>query len=128
MNEGSKDFALGLIIGGLIGAAVALLYAPMAGVDARRRVGEKAGEFADDARGKATEVAGSVRGRAGEVVGTVRERAKETVDQARSGIEDLRGRFSASVDAGREAAQEKQEELEQRVEESAAPVIRPDTA
>ena len=86
MSEGNKDFALGLLIGGLIGAAVALLYAPMAGVDTRRRIGERAGELAEDARGKAGEVAGAARERATEVVGTARERATEVVGTARERV------------------------------------------
>lgn len=117
MSDGSKDFALGLIIGGLIGAAVALLYAPMAGEDTRRRVGEKLGGLADEAKGKATEIAGTARERVGEVATTLRER-----------VEDLRGRVTTAIEAGREAAQEKQEELGQRVEETSAPVINPETA
>lgn len=127
MSDGSKDFALGMIIGGMIGAAVALLYAPMAGVDTRRRVGERASEWAGEARGKAGEWAGGVRERAGEVASSVRERAGEVAEQARSRVGELRHRVETSVEAGREAAQEKQEELEQRVDDSAAPIISPET-
>ena len=101
MSDGSKDFALGLIIGGLIGAAVALLYAPMAGEDTRRRVGERLGDLAEEAKGKASGVAESARERATGALGTARERVGEVTTTLRERVEDFRGRAASAMEAGR---------------------------
>lgn len=127
MSEGSKDFVAGFFIGGLIGAAVALALAPMPGADVRRRVGERAGEWTDEARAKAEELAGTARERVGEVTATLRDRAGEVTHQAMERVDDLRSRMNAAVEAGREAAQEKHEELAQRVEESGTPIVPPES-
>jgi len=51
-NEGSKfgPFALGLIVGGAIGAALALLYAPAEGSELRRGMSEKLDDLVDGAK------------------------------------------------------------------------------
>ncbi len=42
MAQNGNGFTKGLLIGGLVGAAIALLYAPKSGVDLRRHMGKKA--------------------------------------------------------------------------------------
>ena len=122
-NSNSRDFALGLVIGGLIGAAAALLYAPMAGVEARRKVGERATEYAGRRDRRVSSPCARERQNGHRSGG-----ADGIVEQARSRVDELRGRVTAAVDAGVEAAKEKQDELEERIDETAAPVINPENA
>ena len=44
-KEGNIDFLKGLLIGGLIGAAVGILYAPKSGKETREQIAKKSDEF-----------------------------------------------------------------------------------
>lgn len=69
----------GLIVGGLIGAAVALLSAPQSGVETRQMLRERSTELKD----KAAEVADKTRSQAQQVISTTRERVGEVSRTAR---------------------------------------------
>ena len=134
MNE-KRDFVLGMLVGSAIGAAVALLYAPQTGDVTRdmikQKAGEakdKAGELATTAKEKATTVAGNLSSTVSEKASTVRESAMGVVDQVKSTAQDAMGRarnlvetktdqVAAAVDAGKQAYQEKRNELEADVQE-----------
>ena len=49
-HGGARTFAAGLMIGALIGAGVALLFAPHSGEDTRRLIRRKAKRLATDVR------------------------------------------------------------------------------
>jgi gas vesicle protein len=80
-NEGAAFFA-GLVIGGLVGAALALLLAPQSGEETRAQIRDKSLEYKDlaeerilEARQRATE-AGH---RAQEQISTLQEKSKEAL-------------------------------------------------
>jgi len=56
-KDTSTGFFSGLIVGAVVGAAVALLYAPQPGVETRRMVKEKAVEVKE----KAVKAAGKIK-------------------------------------------------------------------
>ncbi|MDD5312740.1 MAG: YtxH domain-containing protein [Dehalococcoidia bacterium] len=56
-KDASTGFFSGLILGAVVGAAVALLYAPQPGVETRRMVKEKAAEVKE----KAVKAAGKIK-------------------------------------------------------------------
>jgi gas vesicle protein len=145
MNE-KRDFVLGMLVGSAIGAAVALLYAPQTGDVTRDMIKQKAGEAKDkagelattakdkaselatNAKEKATTVAGNLSSTVSEKASTVRESAMGVVDQVKSTAQDAMGRarnlvetkkdqMAAAVDAGKQAYQEKRNELEADVQE-----------
>ena len=45
--HGARNFAIGLAVGALLGAGVALLFAPDRGVNTRRRLGRRIRQFRD---------------------------------------------------------------------------------
>ena len=49
-NEKASAFLLGAFIGGLIGGATALLFAPTSGKKLRRKISDKAEDFYEDAQ------------------------------------------------------------------------------
>jgi len=65
MNEsehgGAKTFTAGLLIGALVGAGVALLFAPQSGEETRRLIRRRAKHLADDARDRYEDVRHRVR-------------------------------------------------------------------
>jgi len=80
-SSGSGGILLAFLAGGLVGAGLALLYAPVAGREARERIGGLAGEFK-----KKTE----------EWTGDVKQKVEQFIDEERSVIK-------SAYDAGREA-------------------------
>ena len=87
---------LGFFIGGLVGAGVALLLAPQAGVEARQKIKE----LAEDAKGKAAEYAEKVKGQVTSTVG----KGKEILEEKKSLV-------TAAVEAGKEGYQKEKEKL-----------------
>lgn len=82
MANSKSDFFVGLLIGGALGAALALLYAPQSGEETRGKLKEKGGELKDKttdtyekARTRATEVGGTLKEKTATLASTVKESA-----------------------------------------------------
>ena len=89
MADNSGDlgsFLAGFVIGGLIGAGVALLMAPQSGEETRALIADKSIELRD----RAAETAGDVQARAGEFASQTAEAYDQQVK-----------RIQAAVDAGK---------------------------
>jgi gas vesicle protein len=103
-----------LLIGGSIGAILALLFAPKSGTELR-------GDIADVTRkgiDKSREAASYVGSKAGDVYGTVRDKAGDLVGGARDVASQKRGQVSAAIDAGKRAYAEEKRRTEPGVAET----------
>jgi gas vesicle protein len=110
-----------LLIGGGIGAIIALLFAPKPGTELR-------GDIADVTRkgiDKSREAASYIGSKAGDYYGTVREKAGEFVGTARDVASQKRGQFSAALDAGRQAYNEEKRKTELSGASEAKPTYPP---
>ena len=105
-----------LLLGVLIGAGVALLFAPRSGQETRREIRRKARQAGDAVKGVAEEVTGQVV----ESFEGAKARVEEQIDSARSAIESKKRQVSRAMEAGREAAQQAREDLERRLAETKA--------
>ena len=76
------------LLGGLVGAGVALLLAPQSGTETRRKMEE----LVDDVKEKASDCAG-----------TAKEKVVSTVDKAKELYKEKKVALSAAVEAGKEA-------------------------
>jgi len=106
----------GFLLGAAIGAGIALLMAPRAGVETRRGIKRGAQRARDAAQQVAQDVTDGV-------VGTfedARRRVEEQIDNAREAIELRTRQVTSAVEAGRAAAQEARLDLEQRLAETKA--------
>ena len=99
-----------LLIGGGIGAVIALLFAPKSGVellgdiaDATRKGIEKGKETASHLQERAGEYYEVGRERASEYIHTAQEKAGEFAERARSAAATTANPFTAAVEAGKEA-------------------------
>ena len=84
----SGSVLLAFVLGGMVGAGVALLLAPQSGTETRRKIKE----LADDVQEKATTYAG-----------TAKEKVVSTVDKAKELYEEKKSAVTAAVEAGKEA-------------------------
>jgi gas vesicle protein len=86
----------GFLIGGLIGAAAALLMAPQSGAKTRAMLREKGTELVDtaeqtmdQARARAEQAIEEARSRAKDVVSETRSRAERTLGKAQQRTEEM---------------------------------------
>ena len=70
MANNKSDFLVGLLLGGALGAALALLYAPQSGNETREKLKQKGDEIKD----KTTDSYEKARVRASEVGDTLKEK------------------------------------------------------
>lgn len=122
----SKGLAAGIIIGGAVGAVLALLFAPKSGKELRQDLAERSGDMYDKASDFAVEQSRKMgeyvnegKVRADELVRTARQQAgsllseaehlmndaRSRVGSAQSGIKDNVGRIQEAARAGADAFQ-----------------------
>jgi gas vesicle protein len=111
-----------LLIGGGIGAILALLFAPKSGqelrediADATRKGIEKGKETAAHLQEAAEDYYEVTRERASEMIHTAQEKAGELSERARSAAAQSANPFSAAIEAGKEAYKEEKRKNETRV-------------
>ncbi len=95
----AASVALGFILGGVMGASLALLFAPESG----RRTRERLRDLAADVRDKTIDVSEELR-----------DKAEEAVERGREVFEEKKSILSAAVQAGKEAMQRERERLSSR--------------
>jgi len=110
-----------LLVGGGIGAILALLFAPKSGqelrgdiADVTRKgvekgketaalVGEKAGDYYEVTREKAGELYSTAQEKAGEIYSTAQEKVGSVAEKAKSAVSSASNPFSAALEAGKDA-------------------------
>jgi gas vesicle protein len=91
--------ALGFILGGVLGASLAMLFAPESG----RRTRERLRDLAADVRDKTLDLSEDLR-----------DKAEDAVERGREAYEEKKSILSAAVQAGKEALQRERDRLASR--------------
>ena len=117
-----------LLIGGGIGAILALLFAPKSGqelrgdiADATRKGIDRSREAAQQLGDRAGEYYEATRTRAGELYTQAAERVGEVAQTARDAAARQTGTVAAAIDAGKKAYQEEKRKTEMSGRIEAAP-------
>jgi gas vesicle protein len=111
-EAGVGPFLLGLALG----AGAALLLAPRSGAATRREIRRRALRVRRAAEHVATDMTDTVV----DTFHDARRRVEDQIDSARHVIDIKRQQVQRAMEAGRAAAQEAREELEQRIAETKA--------
>lgn len=102
-NDGDfGSFVSGFMIGGLIGAAVALLLAPQSGEETRILIRDKSIELKDQVESTASDA----RVRAEELAKDARVRASEAQKSGQVVLEQQKSRIEDALEAGKKAAKD----------------------
>lgn len=101
-RSNSSSVILSFLLGGLTGAALAILFAPRSGKETRELLGEKIRETADKGR----EMKERVSSRSREVL----DEAADYVRERREGFEREKERLAAAVEAGRQKYREEKKD------------------
>ena len=128
-----------LLIGGGIGAVIALLFAPKSGQELRgdladatrkgidrsreaaQQLGERAGEYYESTRERAGELYNQAATRASEVYTQASEKVSEVAQTARATAARQTSTVAAAIDAGKKAYQEEKRKTELSGRIEAAP-------
>jgi gas vesicle protein len=117
-----------LLIGGGIGAVLALLFAPKSGqelrgdiADATRKGIDRSREAAQQLGDRAGEYYEATRNRATELYSQASERVSEAAQSARDAAARQTGTLTAAIDAGKKAYQEEKRKTEMSGRIEAAP-------
>jgi gas vesicle protein len=117
-----------LLIGGGIGAILALLFAPKSGqelrsdiADATRKGIDRSREAAQQLGDRAGEYYEATRGRASELYSQAADKVSEVAQGAREAASRQTGTISAAIDAGKKAYQEEKRKTEMSGRIEAAP-------
>jgi gas vesicle protein len=111
-----------LLIGGGIGAVLALLFAPKSGhelrgdiADATRKGLEKSRDTAVQLQERAGEYYEVTRGKAGEIYAAAQEKAGELTEKAKEAAVRSTNPFTAAIEAGKQAYHEEKRRTESSV-------------
>jgi len=102
-SSGASGVILAFLMGGLTGAALAMLFAPRSGRETRDLLGETLRDSAEKTRGVRDRAVGKGR--------EILEDASEYVERQRESLERRKDRLSAAIDAGRQAYKEEKEKM-----------------
>lgn len=112
-----QDIGIGpFLLGIVIGAGAALLFAPQSGEETRRGIAASARRVQQNAQDLVEDVSENVADKFRQVRDSVEERIEATLDA----VDDKRRRVSNAYNAGRAAAREARGELEQRIADTKA--------
>ena len=125
MAERDWNLVKAFVVGGLIGAAIGILFAPKSGKETRQELSLKADELMAKAReeyerasekGRAAYEAASLRmkefeGVAREKAGEIGEKVNELATQSAEKLADGSGRLKKAFDAGLEAYREEKNKI-----------------
>ena len=101
-NDDFGSFVSGFMIGGLIGAAVALLLAPQSGEETRLMIRDKSIALKDQVETTATDA----RVRAEELAQDAKTRASDAQKSGQVVLEEQKSRIEDALEAGKQAAKD----------------------
>jgi gas vesicle protein len=87
---------LAFLLGGVVGAGLALLFAPLSGRETRERIKDLVEDVKEKADGAVDEI---------------REKVKEALDVGKRALEEKKTMVSAAIEAGKEAMEKEKERL-----------------
>lgn len=106
------EFLTGFLLGGVVGAAAALLLAPASGEEVRETLRERGIEL----RARAGELTEEAQKRATELAEEARTRAAEAQERAHLAVGEQRTRLQGAIEEGKAAATKRKDELVSRFE------------
>ncbi|WP_026676614.1 YtxH domain-containing protein [Fictibacillus gelatini] len=112
----SKDFLIGALVGGIVGATTALLLAPKSGKELRTNIGEQATQIKD----KGSEITSRVREKSSAIVNTVSEQSNQVAGKVKELTSNIRRDISNWRSKGEEVKEKANDayiEVENKIED-----------
>ncbi len=107
-QNGGGSLLAGFMIGGLIGAASMLLFAPQSGRETRDAVQAGASDLKDRATDAAQRTVGQARSRAQQIASSARDKASDLQNQGMNMAADQLDRVAKAAQSGKKAIKDNQ--------------------
>jgi gas vesicle protein len=108
-NRTAKGLLIGFITGGIVGATIALLYAPKSGRELRSDIRLKKDELLDDtseylqiAKTKASDMINEGKRKSEELISDARKKANTLIGDANTILNDAKEKASTTIDSTKE--------------------------
>jgi gas vesicle protein len=118
-NNRGFEFLTGLVVGGVVGAATVLLMAPASGEETREQIRVRSRELKN--RGEALGTDAKVQVQKATKEG--QKRVSEVQERTGLALEEQKVRLAEVIDAGKQAASQRKDELLNRFEADKAPKV-----
>jgi gas vesicle protein len=118
-NNRGFEFLTGFVLGGIVGAATALLLAPASGEETRDQIRARSGELKN--RGEA--LGDEAKMQMHKVTKEGHKRVSDVQERAGLALEEQKERVVEAIDAGKQAASQRKGELMDRFEADKAPKV-----
>ena len=102
----AKPVLTGFLVGGIVGAATALLFAPRSGEETRAEIRNKAVELRDRTTETVNDTVAQARSRAQEIKNSVSEKAEELKQRGKHVVGQQLDRVSQAAEDGKKKVQE----------------------
>jgi gas vesicle protein len=107
-DDNSLELTFAFLLGGVVGATIALLFAPASGEQTRRRIKEATDEVSTNVK----EEYGRIRDKAEIEMSRLKNRASDGINQAKSYYDQKKSKLKEAYSEGKRAFEEEQEKDE----------------
>ncbi|QED48968.1 YtxH domain-containing protein [Cytobacillus dafuensis] len=121
----TKDFLIGALIGGMVGAAAALFLAPKSGKELRSNINEqaivlkgKSGQFRDTAKAKGTQLAVVAKEKSNVIAQTVSKQSTDIVNKVKSMTPTVKTIGKVENSDTDKSEQAKSDDIQKKLEET----------
>jgi gas vesicle protein len=104
-TNNTKSVLIGLLIGGLVGAAAMLLFAPQSGKRTRAQIQQRSIQLRDRTTNNIIKAVAQVRSETNRITAEVQEKAEELKQLGQDKLVKQLDRVSAALDAGKTAVE-----------------------
>lgn len=104
-DDNSLELTFAFLLGGVVGATIALLFAPASGEQTRRRIKEATDEVSTNVK----EEYGRIRDKAEIEMSRLKNRASDGINQAKSYYDQKKSKIREAYSEGKRAFEEEQE-------------------
>jgi gas vesicle protein len=105
-TSAAKPVLSGFLVGSVIGAATALLFAPRSGEETRAEIRDKAVEIRDHATETVKDTVSQARSKVGDVRDNVRDKVEELKQRGKYTVNKQLDRVSDAAETGKQKVQE----------------------
>lgn len=105
-TRGTKSMLTGFLVGGLVGAATALLFAPRSGEETRAEIRDKSIELRDRTTETVKDTVSQAKSKANELKENVWEKADELKQRGKEVVSQQLDRVSQTAETGKKKVQE----------------------
>jgi gas vesicle protein len=118
-NNRCFEFLTGFVVGGVVGAVTVLLMAPASGEETREQIRVRSSEL----KNRGEELGNEAKVQVQKATKEGQKRVSDVQERTGLALEEQKARLAEAIDAGKQAASQRKDELVNRFEDNKAPKV-----